>query len=234
MNVRILATAVAIAAVSAFGFATQSVAAPNLVTNGGFEDGNFNAGGGYKLGLTDADVPGWHLPASDGTYPWGLQNGNAFGAGPADTGVQWLVLGEWGPNTEFTIQQTVTGLTPGAKYTMTWAGASELGCCAQGELSFLSGSADAAFGFTAPNSGSFWTQWSHFSDTFTANATSVTFQFKDIAPTTNGYDLGLDSVIMTGVTGVPEPATWAMTILGFGLLGAAVRRRRQQDAHAAA
>lgn len=29
-----------------------------------------------------------------------------------------------------------------------------------------------------------------------------------------------------GVSGVPEPATWAMMISGFGLAGAAVRRRR--------
>jgi hypothetical protein len=34
-------------------------------------------------------------------------------------------------------------------------------------------------------------------------------------------------------TGVPEPATWAMMITGFGLLGAALRRRRQLGAVAA-
>ncbi|MBW6525273.1 PEPxxWA-CTERM sorting domain-containing protein [Sphingomonas sp. RHCKR7] len=33
---------------------------------------------------------------------------------------------------------------------------------------------------------------------------------------------------------VPEPATWAMMVLGFGLAGAAIRRRRRADAHAAA
>lgn len=31
---------------------------------------------------------------------------------------------------------------------------------------------------------------------------------------------------------VPEPATWAMMIAGFGLAGAAIRRRRQTYAHA--
>jgi hypothetical protein len=29
-----------------------------------------------------------------------------------------------------------------------------------------------------------------------------------------------------GEVGVPEPATWAMLITGFGLVGASVRRRR--------
>ncbi|RIK47675.1 MAG: hypothetical protein DCC57_14050, partial [Chloroflexi bacterium] len=27
---------------------------------------------------------------------------------------------------------------------------------------------------------------------------------------------------------VPEPATWAMMILGFGVIGAAIRRQRRQ------
>ena len=33
--------------------------------------------------------------------------------------------------------------------------------------------------------------------------------------------------------GVPEPSTWAMTLLGFGLLGAGVRRRRSRTAQPA-
>lgn len=36
----------------------------------------------------------------------------------------------------------------------------------------------------------------------------------------------------TPVSAVPEPATWAMMIAGFGLAGAAIRRRRQTYAHA--
>ncbi|MBY9061427.1 PEPxxWA-CTERM sorting domain-containing protein [Sphingomonas yunnanensis] len=33
---------------------------------------------------------------------------------------------------------------------------------------------------------------------------------------------------------VPEPSTWAMMVLGFGLAGAAIRRRRAAGAPAAA
>jgi len=36
----------------------------------------------------------------------------------------------------------------------------------------------------------------------------------------------LDNVVMTAAAAVPEPATWAMMILGFGLAGTAMRRRR--------
>ncbi len=43
------------------------------------------------------------------------------------------------------------------------------------------------------------------------------------------FDSGLafDGIIVDGVNvGVPEPSTWAMLIAGFGLVGAAARRRR--------
>lgn len=45
-------------------------------------------------------------------------------------------------------------------------------------------------------------------------STGVAFEFDDIA-----------------TAGVPEPATWAMMLAGFGLVGFAARRRRQQTAH---
>ena len=33
----------------------------------------------------------------------------------------------------------------------------------------------------------------------------------------------------TGVTAVPEPASWAMMLMGFGAMGVALRRRRRSD-----
>jgi hypothetical protein len=42
-------------------------------------------------------------------------------------------------------------------------------------------------------------------------------------------DVVIDRVYITrigGVNGVPEPSSWAMLIAGFGLVGAASRRRR--------
>ncbi len=49
-------------------------------------------------------------------------------------------------------------------------------------------------------------------------ATTVTF--RNATPAGDNY-AGLDSVSLA----VPEPATWAMMIMGFGLIGAALRRR---------
>ena len=45
----------------------------------------------------------------------------------------------------------------------------------------------------------------------------------------NGFDrpgTNSEAFQILGTTGVPEPATWATTILGFGLLGSALRRRK--------
>jgi hypothetical protein len=42
------------------------------------------------------------------------------------------------------------------------------------------------------------------------------------------------SILVTQITAVPEPATWAMMITGFGLTGLAIRRRRSPMAAAQA
>ncbi|MHB8529448.1 MAG: PEPxxWA-CTERM sorting domain-containing protein [Caulobacteraceae bacterium] len=216
----ILAGASALAAAVSVVAAPQAASATEFIVNGSFEANNW--GPTYVLGLIGNDVTGWYIPNGDGIYPWGINNGSGYG--PADTGSQFLVLGRWGTAAQYTIQQTMTGLTPGDTYHLTFAIASEQGCCAVAGVSFLSGSSTAAQDFTAPTSGSFWTAWGHESMDFMATASSVTLQFQDILPTVAGYDLGLDSVSVTGAS-IPEPASWAMMIIGLGLTGAAMRRR---------
>lgn len=39
-------------------------------------------------------------------------------------------------------------------------------------------------------------------------------------------DLGFRTFVDTAITGVPEPGNWAMMIIGFGVIGAAARRKR--------
>lgn len=41
----------------------------------------------------------------------------------------------------------------------------------------------------------------------------------------NGYNVGVDNVVFS-INAVPEPASWALMIAGFGLVGAGMRRRR--------
>ena len=68
-----------------------------------------------------------------------------------------------------------------------------------------------------------------FGTTETTSIVLPKFNFYDVESTVapggdNGGNVLLKS--MTAVSGVPEPATWAMMLVGFGGLGAALRRRR--------
>ena len=69
--------------------------------------------------------------------------------------------------------------------------------------------------------------WESITYSFVANSTSSTLNF---ASATKGpYGPALDNV---SVSAVPEPATWAMMIVGFGAAGSMVRSRRKQAAFA--
>jgi uncharacterized protein DUF642/PEP-CTERM motif-containing protein len=204
-------------------------ASANSITNGSFEAVAFNQGGsGQFLGLTDAEVPGWHIPNSNGTYPWGLQNSNPYGAGPAAQGNQWIVLGLYSSGFPYSIEQTMTGLTVGGTYRVDFAIASETGCCAQAQVQFLSGSSTPSQTFTAPASGNYWTAWSYQTMNFVASASSVTISFNQYFGMTTGFDLGLDdvSVNLVGGAAVPEPAS--LILIGSGLTGLVVRARRRK------
>ena len=59
------------------------------------------------------------------------------------------------------------------------------------------------------------------------SAGSVSFSFEDFG--NDNVGVIIDSVALD-ITAVPEPSTWAMLILGFGVIGAAARRRRAATA----
>lgn len=70
-------------------------------------------------------------------------------------------------------------------------------------------------GFSRPNMG-----WTSKLYTFVATSSSSTLRFRS----NNGFSSGptLDNIEIA----LPEPSSWAMFIVGFGLVGTAVRRRR--------
>lgn len=64
-----------------------------------------------------------------------------------------------------------------------------------------------------------------FSFTFVAQAKTQNFQFINRAR--DGFAVTLDNVSVAPANSlVPEPASWALMLGGFGLVGLAVRRRR--------
>ena len=80
--------------------------------------------------------------------------------------------------------------------------------------------------FSATNSGTFG--YTNFSTNAIASSasTALTFNFRHDP----AYFL-LDNISVTAVNGaVPEPATWAMMLIGFGAIGASMRRRSKLTA----
>ena len=84
-----------------------------------------------------------------------------------------------------------------------------------------SGADSATYSFTFTGFDKANMGWKNYTYSFVAASSSTTLSFASKDATSFGA--ALDNV---SVAAVPEPATWAMMILGFGLVGGSMRRRR--------
>lgn len=81
----------------------------------------------------------------------------------------------------------------------------------------------SVFNITGAGAGN--TVWAKQTVNFTlANAGTLAFAATGISDSLGGY---LEDVNLSGSAGVPEPRSWALLLTGFGLVGGAIRRRRQ-------
>lgn len=74
-----------------------------------------------------------------------------------------------------------------------------------------------------------WRQFSYVWNSGSNTAANVELINRNLAYHGNDFvldDLSFTGATQSGSTAVPEPATWALMIGGFGLAGAALRRRR--------
>nr|WP_310522891.1 PEPxxWA-CTERM sorting domain-containing protein [Polymorphobacter sp.] len=219
-------------------------AAANLLSNGGFEatpttgyqydatapGGHVQSFSGGPL-ITTQYLPGWTIakpfesdmhraPSGYGGYP-----------AAAAEGQQYLAL-NWSPavyTLTNSIRQTFTLGAGATGITMSLFMASEVGY----NLSPLTASIYTLGGTSLASSGAFYNtagnrNWDAKTWSTALGAGTYTFELYGVG-TGNAWDVLVDDVVLNqvggGTGGVPEPASWAMLIAGFGLTGAAMRRR---------
>lgn len=236
-----------LAAIAAAGLAASAQAAPNLVVNGGFEatsngpgqfDNNTTASGwtsnGYNF-IFGSDPGATVTGQYGGLSLYAPSNGynNGFTASP-DGG---NFVGADGAYLVAPVQQTITGLTAGKSYDVSfyWGGAQQSGYTGtnteQWEVRLGNGPSQLTDVYVNPTAG--FSGW--FSEKFTFTADGATQVLSFLA---HGTPEGvppfslLDGVTMTA--SVPEPASWAMMLIGFGAIGFASRRRGASTAIVAA
>ena len=104
-----------------------------------------------------------------------------------------------------------------------------------GAVTGLNGSATMNFG--SLNLSGLTILGAHFGNNIDSDPNNITaFWLLDLGSSTtntitlsSGQGSSNAQIFATGVAGVPEPATWAMMLLGFGGIGMAMRRRRSNE-----
>ena len=212
--------------VVAAALALHGTAVAAQVVNGSFE--NVVIGAPY-LSTDPADVPGWTHGGSAGDALL-MRVGYVDGTGRVATtgqGSQFVIMGG-GSGVFGTASwlQTLTGLTPGTTYLLSFMMAAEATVAGQQSITvdFPSGSPTSAQVFTsAMPTGNYWTDWTTQTLNFVAASSSVGLRFS----TSTVYDVGLDAVRVSAVvSAVPEPRS--LLLLASSLLPVLwlVRRRR--------
>lgn len=159
-------------------------------------------------------APGVTFTSGAGIEP----NGGAFQYAAAPDGNQIAFL--QGNATGFgVISQSITNLLSGRSYDVVFSTAARTGYAV---LPITVGFGDQTLGTITPSSTAF-TDTAPLTFIAGGNSGQLTFSGQ-ITP--GDYNAAIDNVRVSLVGSVPEPATWAMMLLGFGMIGFGLRYRR--------
>ncbi len=178
----------------------------SVVINGSFEQGPASAGSFTTFGTGSTAITGWTVTGGSvdliGSY-WNHSDG-----------ARSLDLSG---NTAGTIAQMIPTVA-GLRYTVSFDISSNPDrSFAKSMLVGFGNATPVAVSYTGPIGRPL--QWQTVTLRFTADAPMTELSFKSTTP--GAWGIALDNVSAV----VPEPASWAMMIAGFGLVGAAMRRR---------
>ncbi len=211
--------------------ASPSFAATNIVVDPGFENAPAPAGSYTTYGFGQT-FGGWTVVGADptnsslvlsSTY---AEPGVAFPAHSGANSVDLTAAGNTGPtNGIFQNLSTAIGQTYDVSF---WLG-NATGAVGGGNTPFyalpssvtltIGGGIGELFTNSAVTLGS--VNWQRYTTSFTATGLTTQLLFTNSTPGADNY-AGLDDV---SVSAAPEPGTWLMMILGFGMVGSALRLR---------
>jgi hypothetical protein len=226
---RLIARLVATGGLFALALATASSAQASIVQNGSFESqtGPFvnNVANYMQLGAGSTEIAGWTITSSSGNIVL-AQTPTGDGQSAAD-GTYFIDLSGLGSESpDGAVSQTIStvaGATYGFSMDLGTGNTGTIFASVGGNLLSLSSGASFTVGGTS------WTQWT---GSFTGDALNHA-PLLTIGNGTRGSQIDFVdniSVVQTrgGTGGVPEPEAWSLMILGFGGIGATLRRRRMK------
>jgi choice-of-anchor C domain-containing protein len=202
-----------LAVAGALAVALPATANAAAFINGGFENASVNPGGGFAtLGTGSTAIDGWTVLGNSVDYIGGYWQ-------PAEGNRSVDLNGTKSGG----IQQTFD-TTEGKQYKVTFslAGNPDGGPIQKIVSTVANGNASQSYFFDTTGQTRSNMGWKQFSYIFTADGATTTLGFT--SSIAGAYGAALDAV---SVSGVPEPTTWAMMILGIGFAGVAMRRKQQ-------
>jgi hypothetical protein len=213
----------ATAAMCAALLAPSAMAAP-------FQNGSFEKPGGTNI-RSQIDNSGTAVTAWTSSGGYQVYEDNVGGSGDSLTaldGTHWVSFGHNGA-TGGTLSQVFDSVL-GATYTLNYSVAEQQGYDTDSSFNVY---VDGTLLGNSGTPGSSGTWMSAGALTFVGTGLPTTLTFEDATLSGGSSNLALDAVSLKGPASLPEPATWALMILGMGFAGLAMRRRGEvRTAHA--